>query len=105
MTGGQAMDGELTVDRVAAQVAEEGAARVVIVSDDTDQYPAGTFGKGVAIHPRADLDQVQRQLRDVAGVTVLTYHPTCPTARRPLRNRGKTPNPQGPGLIHNPLLH
>src|SRR3546814_11185135 len=94
MTGGQAMDGDLTVDRVAAQVAAEGAARVVIVSDDPDQYPAGTFGKGVAIHPRADLDQVQRQLRDVAGVTVLIYHQTCATELRRLRKRGLTPAPQ-----------
>lgn len=101
MTGGQAMDGELTVDRVAAQVAAEGAARVVIVSDDPDQYPAGTFGKGVAIHPRADLDQVQRQLRDVAGVTVLIYHQTCATELRRLRKRGMTPDPQVAVLIND----
>src|SRR3546814_3085165 len=78
MTGGQAMDGELTVDRVAAQVAAEGAAGVVIVSDDPDQYPAGTFGNGVASHQSAALDQVQGQWRGVAVVTVLNL----PTARK-----------------------
>src|SRR3546814_13809320 len=103
MTGGQAMDGELTVDRVAAQVAAEGAARVVIVSDDPDQYPAGTFGKGVAITPRADLDQVQRQLRDVAAVTVLLYHQPCATELRPLLQRGITPAPQL-AVRSNPLV-
>src|SRR3546814_8338179 len=76
MTGGQAMDGELTVDRVTVQVAAEGAARVVIVSDDPDQYPAGTFGKGVALHPRADLAQIPSMLRAAAGVHHLLHHPT-----------------------------
>src|SRR3546814_16203727 len=81
MTGGQAMDGELTVDRVAAQVASEGAARVVIVSDDPDTYPTGTFGSVFAILPREHLDMVHRQLRDGASRNVLPYNQTRPTPR------------------------
>src|SRR6201999_278569 len=68
MTGGQPVDGELTLDRLAAQVAAEGAQHVVIVSDDPSRHPKGTFPNGVAVHPRADLDEVQRDLRDVHGV-------------------------------------
>src|SRR3546814_10826257 len=51
--------------------------------------------------PRADLDQVQLQLRDVAGVTVLIYHQTCATELRRLRKRGMTPDPQVAVMIND----
>ena len=40
MTGGQPLDGGLTVPRVAAQLAAEGVQQVVIVSDEPRQIPA-----------------------------------------------------------------
>ena len=40
MTGGQPLDGGLTVPRVAAQLAAEGVRQVVIVSDEPRQIPA-----------------------------------------------------------------
>ena len=94
MTGGQAVDGELTLQRVAAQVIAEGARRVVIVSDDPSRYPSGTFPASVGVRPRGELDEVQRELREIEGVTVLIYDQTCATELRRLRKRGKIEDPK-----------
>ena len=45
------------------------------------------------MHHRDDLDQVQRELRDMQGVTVLLYDQTCAAEKRRRRKRGKFPDP------------
>ena len=63
MTGGQANDGGLTVPQVARQVAAEGAARVVVVSDEPKKYASDErWPAGLTIHHRDDLMQVQEDL-------------------------------------------
>ncbi len=93
MTGGQPIDGPLTPADIARQVAAEGVKTVVVVSDDPDKYPAGTFASNIEVHHRDDLDQVQRTLREVPGVTVLLYDQTCAAEKRRRRKRGKFPDP------------
>lgn len=100
MTGGQAVDGDLTLPRLAAQVASEGVSEVTIVSDDPARY-AGEIGSGVSIHHRDDLDRVQRRLRDVKGVTVLIYDQTCATELRRLRKRGRARDPATSVVIND----
>ena len=94
MTGGQPVEGAMTVPQIAQQVAAEGARRVVVVADEPGKYPkhAG-FPAGVVIHHRDDLDAVQRELRDIAGLTVLIYDQTCAAEKRRRRKRGKFPDP------------
>lgn len=88
MTGGQAPEGEVTVPRIAAQMVAEGAARVVVVGDDPDRHRADPLiPKTVSFHPRAELDSVQRSLRETPGVTVLIYDQQCATERRRMRKR------------------
>jgi indolepyruvate ferredoxin oxidoreductase len=95
MTGGQPVDGQLTVPQIAQQVIAEGVPRVAIVTDQPDKYPAGTaFGAGVTVHHRDDLDAVQRELRAVKGVTALIYDQTCAAEKRRRRKRGNFPDPQ-----------
>src|SRR5205823_12714411 len=78
MTGGQPVEGGLTVPQIAQQVAAEGARKVVVVSDEPDKYPLGAgFAAGVEIRHRDDMDAIQRELRDTAGLTVLIYDQTC----------------------------
>ena len=93
MTGGQPVDGPLTPGDIAKQVAAEGVARVVVVSDEPDKYPHGYYAADVRIHHRDDLDAVQRELRDTPGVTVLLYDQTCAAEKRRRRKRGKYPEP------------
>ena len=94
MTGGQPVDGPLTVPVVTRQVAAEGVKRIVIVSDDPAKYDGrADLAPGTTIHPRDELDAVQRMLREVPGVTALVYDQTCAAEKRRRRKRGTFPDP------------
>ena len=95
MTGGQPVDGKLSVPEIARQVEAEGAKRVVIVSDDIAPHRAhaGLFPAGTTFHPREEMDAVQRALREVEGVTVLIYDQTCAAEKRRRRKKGEFPDP------------
>jgi len=94
MTGGQAHEGNLTVPQISRQVAAEGARRIAIVSDEPDKYARDAdFAPGVTIHHRDELDAVQRELREVRGLSVLIYDQTCAAEKRRRRKRGKLPDP------------
>ena len=93
MTGGQPVDGPLSVDRLVAQLVAEGLERVVVVADERERDAIGRLPSGVSLHPREELDRVQRALRDTAGVTALVYVQTCAAEKRRRRKRGKFPDP------------
>ncbi len=94
MTGGQPVEGHLTVPQITQQVTAEGAGRVVVVTDDPDKYPADAgFAPGVEIRHRDALDAVQRELREVPGLSVLVYDQTCAAEKRRRRKRGQFPDP------------
>ncbi|MBL0140582.1 MAG: indolepyruvate ferredoxin oxidoreductase family protein [Betaproteobacteria bacterium] len=94
MTGGQPLDCALTVPMVTRQVAAAGVGRIVIVTDEPEKYRAvGDLAAGTTIHHRDELDEVQRMLRDIPGVTVLVYDQTCAAEKRRRRKRGTYPDP------------
>ncbi len=94
MTGGQPVEGHLTVPQVTRQVMAEGARRVVVVTDEPEKYPADAgFAPGVEIRHRDALDEVQRALRETPGLTVLVYDQTCAAEKRRRRKRGQFPDP------------
>jgi indolepyruvate ferredoxin oxidoreductase len=104
MTGGQVHDGPLSVKAITQQVHAEGVARVVIVSDDANKYGGGEgFAPGVTVHGREELDRVQRELRQVAGTTVLVYDQTCAAEKRRRRKRGLYPDPSRHLFIYDPV--
>ncbi|MDK9703557.1 MAG: indolepyruvate ferredoxin oxidoreductase family protein [Sulfuritalea sp.] len=92
MTGGQPPDGAISVAQMARQVEAEGARRVVIVSDAPEKYRGqeGDFPRGTSFHHRAELDRVQRELREVPGVTVLIYEQVCAAENRRRRKKGQS---------------
>jgi indolepyruvate ferredoxin oxidoreductase len=101
MTGGQPHDGNLTVDMIARQVRAEGVERIAVVSDEPEKYAAGyAFPKGATTHHRDDLDAVQRELREVKGVSVLIYDQTCAAEKRRRRKRGAYPDPDRRVIIN-----
>ena len=104
MTGGQPMDGPLTVPVVTRQMQAEGARRIVVVTDEPEKFGARSgLAPGTAVHHRRELDAVQRSLRDIAGVTVLVYDQTCAAEKRRRRKRGKYPDPPRRAFI-NPAV-
>lgn len=104
MTGGQPLDGELRIDQLSQQVHAEGVKRIALVSDEPDKYPTrATFAPGVTFHHRRELDAVQRELREVKGVSVILYDQTCATEKRRRRKRGKMVDPAKRAFI-NPAV-
>lgn len=93
MTGGQAIDGVLSVPQLAHQVRAEGVKRIALVSDEPNGIDARELPQDATIHHRDALDQVQRELREIPGVTVLIYVQTCATEKRRRRKRGLLPEP------------
>src|SRR5471032_923402 len=95
MTGGQPVDGSISVPQIARQVEAEGIATLVVVSDEPEKYDGhhDQFPKGTTFHHRRELDEVQRRLRDIKGVTVLIYDQTCAAEKRRRRKKGEFPDP------------
>lgn len=94
MTGGQPVDGPISVGQIAQQVKAEGAKKIVIVSDDPAKHKAdSTIPGGIEVFHRDDLIPVQEDLREVEGCSVLIYEQTCAAEKRRRRKRGEFPNP------------
>ena len=95
MTGGQPVEGQPSVGRIARQLLAEGVVEVVVLSDDpatlrsTEDLP-----ENVQLHPRDALDSVQCRLREIDGVTALIYVQTCAAEKRRRRKRGSMVDPQ-----------
>ena len=94
MTGGQPVDGTLTVPDIAHQVRSEGVQTIVVMSDDIEKWSdRSLFPSGIEFVDRAEIEAVQKRLRDVPGASVLIYDQTCATEKRRRRKRGKMPDP------------
>ncbi|UYV39523.1 indolepyruvate ferredoxin oxidoreductase family protein [Rhodobacteraceae bacterium D3-12] len=94
MTGGQPVDGPISVDGIAHVCHGEGVERIAVVSDNVAKFNQSDFPIGTSFSDRADLEKIQRELRDIPGVTVLIYEQTCATEKRRRRKRGKLPDPK-----------
>ena len=94
MTGGQPVDGQITVPMMAAQVLAEGVHRLIVVTDEPEKYAhMEGLPAGVPVVHRDELDRVQKELRECAGATALIYDQTCATEKRRRRKRNAFPDP------------
>jgi indolepyruvate ferredoxin oxidoreductase len=93
MTGGQTLEGGMTVPMIVSQVLAEGIEKVVVVTDEPHKYPFGAIPQGVPVYHRRELQNLQKQLREVPGVSVLVYDQTCAAEKRRRRKRGLFPDP------------
>jgi indolepyruvate ferredoxin oxidoreductase len=101
MTGGQPVDGILTVAQMTRVLEAEGARQIVVVSDEPQKYSGAVqLAPGVTVRHRDELDAVQRELREVPGCTILVYDQTCATEKRRRRKRGKMVDPAKRVLIN-----
>ena len=95
MTGGQPVDGPLSLPAIAHQLVAEGVKRIALVAEDTSRwqdrssFPSDKLGINFTIHPRDQLDEVQRELRDYKGVSVLLYDQVCAAEKRRRRKKGE----------------
>ena len=94
MTGGQDPTGGIPLDRVCRSLLAQGVARIIVTSDD----PARTRRQGlpseVDVRDRTELAEVQRELAEVGGVTLLIHDQRCAAELRRDRKRGKISQPR-----------
>ncbi len=94
MTGGQPVDGELNVEMMANQLYWEGVKKVIIVTDEPDKYPSTVrWPTGTEVRHRNLLEDTQRELQKVRGVTAIIYDQTCAAEKRRRRKKGEFPDP------------
>jgi indolepyruvate ferredoxin oxidoreductase len=94
MTGGQPVDGSLSVPQIAAQLQAEGLHHMVVVTDGTPRaYGHSDLPHGVPIRHRDELDAVQREMRECPGVSAIIYDQTCAAEKRRRRKRGTMVDP------------
>ncbi|MGI3125556.1 indolepyruvate ferredoxin oxidoreductase family protein [Nitratireductor sp. PBL-C9] len=94
MTGGQPVDGPVSVQAIAHASRAEGVERIALVSDHPEKFQPGELPAATTIHHRRELDAVQRELREVKGVSILIYEQTCATEKRRRRKRGQMEDPK-----------
>ncbi|MGI9494390.1 MAG: indolepyruvate ferredoxin oxidoreductase family protein, partial [Geminicoccaceae bacterium] len=101
MTGGQAVDGPLSVGQIARQVRAEGVQTIAVVSEDPDRLEGGGFPEGVTIADRDQLLEVQEKLRETVGVSVLIFDQTCAAEKRRRRKKGQYPKAKKLAVIND----
>ncbi|PWC94977.1 indolepyruvate ferredoxin oxidoreductase family protein [Azospirillum sp. TSO5] len=94
MTGGQPVDGPISVDAITRQLAAEGITRIAVVSDAPEKYDSRSgLAPFTTVHHREELDAVQREMREIPGVTAIVYEQTCAAEKRRRRKRGTLADP------------
>ncbi|PRC94633.1 indolepyruvate ferredoxin oxidoreductase family protein [Solimicrobium silvestre] len=95
MTGGQPVDGIISVPMMAQQMAAEGVKRIALVTEDLSRYADRSNLPGIiTLHDRKDMDAVQRELREFIGASVIIYDQTCAAEKRRRRKKGQFPDPE-----------
>lgn len=93
MTGGQPVEGDLTVARIVKQVKAEGVERVVVLSENPARFADEPLPAGTELRHRDDLSVVQKEMSEVPGVTVLIYDQVCAAEKRRRRKINAYPDP------------
>jgi indolepyruvate ferredoxin oxidoreductase len=99
MTGGQPVDGVIERGRhcpPGGQRGREAGGGGVGRHRQATTASAAAFRPPPTFHDRAELDAVQRRLREVPGVTVLIYEQTCAAEKRRRRKKGQLAEPEAP---------
>ena len=101
MTGGQHVDGVLTVPQLTRQLAAEDVVAIAVVTDEPEKYEGETgFAPGVEVFDRHKLPEVERRFRETAGCTAIVYDQTCASEKRRRRKRGTMTDPNKRAFIN-----
>ncbi len=100
MTGGQRVEGQMSVAEAARSLAAEGVRRIVITTEEPERYRGVELPPPVEVHGRRELLRLQRELAGVEGVTALIHDQACAAELRRARKRGKAPEPPQQVLIN-----
>lgn len=91
MTGAQDAEGALSVAQLTHKLTTEGVKKIIICADEPHRHNKRALAKGTKLWHRDRLDEAQRELREIKGVTVLIYDQHCAADARRQRKRGTLP--------------
>jgi indolepyruvate ferredoxin oxidoreductase len=91
MTGAQDAEGALPVATLTHKLKAEGVKQIIVCADEPRRHDKRALAKGTLVWHRDRLDEAQKRLRDVKGVTVLIYDQHCAADARRQRKRGTLP--------------
>ena len=93
MTGGQDIEGQLSVPDLTRWLELEGVRRIIITAEDTSRYRGVELASIAEVRDRGELLAAQQELAGVEGVTVLIHDQECAAELRRKRKRGKAAEP------------
>jgi indolepyruvate ferredoxin oxidoreductase len=93
MTGGQRPEGRIDVPTLTRWLALEGVRKIVITTADPSTYRDIELDPIASVQHRDRLAEVEQQLAEHVGVTVLIHDDRCAAEARRLRKRGQLPTP------------
>lgn len=100
MTGGQRPAGAMDLVSMVRDLAAEGVKRIVVTTDEVKRVRRMGLPRSVKVYHRRDLVEVQRELAEISGVTVLIHDQECATELRRKRKRGKAVMPKERVMIN-----
>ncbi|UOA15041.1 indolepyruvate ferredoxin oxidoreductase family protein [Sulfitobacter dubius] len=92
MTGGQHNEGDLDSYRIVEELKAMGVKHIAVVYDEKEDVDLARF-KGVEVHERDEMPNVQKAYREHEGVSAIVYIQTCAAEKRRRRKRGLFPDP------------
>jgi indolepyruvate ferredoxin oxidoreductase len=93
MTGGQQIEGQLSVPDLTRWLEIEGVRRIIVTAEDTSRYKGVELAPIAELRERSQLLEAQQELARVEGVTVLIHDQECAAEKRRARKRGKQAEP------------
>lgn len=93
MTGGQPVELPMTPVDMVRQLISEGVRPVRLVSDRPERYSGTVLPADASFHHRDELEPIQRELRQIPGVSAIVYEQTCAAEKRRRRKRGLLEDP------------
>ncbi|GAA2868148.1 indolepyruvate ferredoxin oxidoreductase family protein [Streptosporangium fragile] len=93
MTGGQTITPALSVADLTRWLETEGVRRVIVTTDEPERYRGVRLAGIAEVRDRSALQDAQRELASVPGVTVLVHDQRCAAEKRRLRKKGELPDP------------
>ncbi|MEM7071462.1 MAG: DUF6537 domain-containing protein, partial [Pseudomonadota bacterium] len=100
MTGGQAVDGELSPEQISHQLYQEKVNPIYLVSDNLDIFAKQNFAPNTIIKHRDSIDEIMLTLREIKGCSAIIYVQTCAAELRRRRKRNLIKDPQIRLFIH-----
>ncbi|MCV7334410.1 MULTISPECIES: indolepyruvate ferredoxin oxidoreductase family protein [Mycolicibacterium] len=91
MTGAQDVEGGLGVAKLTHKLTTEGVKQIIVCADEPKRHNRKALAKGTLLWHRDRLDEAQKLLREIPGVTVLIYDQHCAADARRQRKRGTLP--------------